>query len=342
MANVIQKAVDIYLSGAFYFEKFIYINWEVTMKNNIKRLVIGLIIGSSIGITTIFASGVIKSAVFTNSKIYLNNKNIPISNSLASIVKEGSSGALTYAPVRELLENMGYNVNWDSSDSSIRLSPKVISSIDEFNSQTFPLVSAIYEEDAYLYAVGFNQSVLKYSGISKAFDWIWTTPRFVLPRMQAFDYDKNGEKELAVSLNIGSGTGIGIDELHIVKAKDNDLIDYKFIPEDYIKQISDNVSYKVINNNGKMLVNLLANKVNTSIDITDYAKEISAALSDIEFTYGNIIEFNPKEDGKIEMKAGLGIATEKHPDPFYLAELQANITFANDKFMLSDIKITAN
>src|SRR5690606_38309917 len=36
-------------------------------------------------------------------------------------------------------------------------------------------------------------------------DWRYTTPRQIMPAMQAVDYDNDGKDELAVVLNVGSG-----------------------------------------------------------------------------------------------------------------------------------------
>lgn len=89
-------------------------------KLDAKSLIIGLIIGS-IGITTVFAAGGIKSAAFSNAKVTLNGVEISLSNSLVSIVKDDEEDAKLYMPVRELLENLGYTVNWDGAEASVNL-----------------------------------------------------------------------------------------------------------------------------------------------------------------------------------------------------------------------------
>ena len=102
------------------------------MKNNlVKSLALAAAV-SAAGATAVLASGGIKSAVFVDYKMYLNNREVQLSNPLAAIVRDGASDAATYIPAREFFEKTGYNVNWNGADHSIRLTPKVMSSPDDF------------------------------------------------------------------------------------------------------------------------------------------------------------------------------------------------------------------
>ncbi len=90
-------------------------------KFDLKSLIVGVFIGT-IGLSTVFAASNIKSATYSPSRVYLNGKEIPLKNSLVSIVKYGETNAQTYMPMRELLEFMNYVVEWNPKDSSINLS----------------------------------------------------------------------------------------------------------------------------------------------------------------------------------------------------------------------------
>jgi hypothetical protein len=95
------------------------------MKNfNAKSLICGLLIGTigTIGITNVFASGEIKSAKYEEIRVSLNDSIIPLKNSLVSVVKIGENDAKMYMPVREILEYLGYNVEWNGSECSINIS----------------------------------------------------------------------------------------------------------------------------------------------------------------------------------------------------------------------------
>lgn len=99
---------------------------------DLKSLFAGLIIGT-IGVTTVFAATGIKSATFSNSKVHFNGQEIPLKNQLVAVVKEGSKDAQLYMPMRELLEYMQFNVEWNSKDSSVNLTVKEFSG---FNNDT--------------------------------------------------------------------------------------------------------------------------------------------------------------------------------------------------------------
>lgn len=92
-------------------------------KFNIKSFICGLLVGT-ISVTTVFAAVGIKSATYSNSKVYFYENEVPLKNSLVAIVKDGSTDAQLYMPMRELLEYMNFNVEWNSHDSSVNLTMK--------------------------------------------------------------------------------------------------------------------------------------------------------------------------------------------------------------------------
>ncbi|AOT71870.1 stalk domain-containing protein [Geosporobacter ferrireducens] len=89
-------------------------------KLDIKSLIFGVIIGT-LGVTTVFAAGGIKSATYSNSKVYFYGNEILLENPLVTIVKDGSSDGQLYMPMRELLEYMQFKVEWNSEDGSVNL-----------------------------------------------------------------------------------------------------------------------------------------------------------------------------------------------------------------------------
>ncbi|MCT4604563.1 MAG: hypothetical protein N4A64_00445 [Marinisporobacter sp.] len=96
------------------------------MKNfNGKSFICGLLIGT-IGITTVFATAGIKSAKYEDVKVIFNGSNIPLKNSLISVVKSGESDAKLYMPANEILEDLGYDVKWNESERSIDILTKTV------------------------------------------------------------------------------------------------------------------------------------------------------------------------------------------------------------------------
>lgn len=89
------------------------------IKMQIKSILFGIIIGA-IGSTSVFAANQIKSAYFNTNKVIYNGKELKLSNNpMISIIKQNETAASNYMPVREVLEQMGYNVSWDPNQKSV-------------------------------------------------------------------------------------------------------------------------------------------------------------------------------------------------------------------------------
>jgi hypothetical protein len=95
-------------------------------------------------------------------------------------------------------------------------------------------VASDKSEDAYLYVTGKNQISLKYKGITEKFAWETGMSGYYSPEMRVFDYDKDGEKEIAVSICVGTGSGVSVYDLHIVKPQNGKLVAYTYDQEVFL------------------------------------------------------------------------------------------------------------
>ena len=66
-------------------------------KIDFKSLVVGFIIGI-VGVTTVFAASGIKSTFLTDTKIFMKDTPVALSESPIMFVKEGSETPVTYIP----------------------------------------------------------------------------------------------------------------------------------------------------------------------------------------------------------------------------------------------------
>lgn len=89
-------------------------------KFDAKSLVAGVIIGT-LGITTVFAATGIKSASLSNMKVTLNGSALPLNKSLISVTMDNEENASLYVPANELLEKLGYIINYDDAKNTIDL-----------------------------------------------------------------------------------------------------------------------------------------------------------------------------------------------------------------------------
>ncbi len=85
-----------------------------------KKFIMGLVTGLTISTTVVFGSNMIKSAEYNTSKIIFDGVELDTSGQpMVSIQEEGSSGVKNYMPVRSVLEQMGYNVQWDGVNNTV-------------------------------------------------------------------------------------------------------------------------------------------------------------------------------------------------------------------------------
>lgn len=91
-------------------------------KLDIKSLATGIIIGT-MGITTVFASSSVKSALLSNMNVTLNGVSLSLTKPVLSVTMDNEQSASLYVPVNELFTTLGYSVNYDSENNTIDLIP---------------------------------------------------------------------------------------------------------------------------------------------------------------------------------------------------------------------------
>lgn len=124
----------------------------IQMKINLKSFLAGLLVGSFC-ITGVFAAGGIKSTAFNSNKVTYNGKELNLSsNQMVSVVKDGEENPSNYMPVRAILEQMGYKVDWDNNTKTVVIMDSFIDDslnqeelqeeIKEFNEE----LNSLYEQ----------------------------------------------------------------------------------------------------------------------------------------------------------------------------------------------------
>lgn len=197
------------------------------------------------------------------------------------------------------------------------------------------VIAEIPENDIFIYAMeGTDNVIIEHDGVADIFrNQYWLTPRRILPTAAYADYDGDGEKELAVSYYVGSGTGMSIREL-VIYEKDSGghLAEHKFkAPEDILNE---------------KLTAVEIDEENTIVSFTFDGKIFKADYSegmditkdfisryDAEFRFGDIVSYS-FEDNKIVMNAGLGLMTVYYP-----VNVAAEVNYKNGEFTLTNFEI---
>lgn len=94
-------------------------------KFDVKSALAGFLVGAAVIGTTFAAGSGIQSAVFNTTKVALDGTLIPLKSALISVTLDGQNNSSNYMPLRELLETLGYTVEWDGTANTVNLySPK--------------------------------------------------------------------------------------------------------------------------------------------------------------------------------------------------------------------------
>lgn len=170
------------------------------------------------------------------------------------------------------------------TDSSY--SKKGINSWEEYEASACPLIASVPDKDIYLYDTKKDQIILKVGENEYYYSWHCLTPRFILPRMGVNDFDNDGKDELLVIVYVGSGTGVSVEDLHVIELSEeatsnpNQLKDYVFNPEDYVSKLKTAVSFKSSLKSGKLLGEMAFENKKASINLEKYQAKDYGKLRD--------------------------------------------------------------
>lgn len=201
----------------------------------------------------------------------------------------------------------------------------------DFSEQRYPLLACIPEKDISLFAAD-DGVILRHENQIKTFVWAYLTPRFILPRMWMDDFDRDGVEEILCVLYVGSGTGVAIEELHILEPDETEIYrDILFSPEDYIKQLEDKVAFKYDKEKNKLYFTTM------EADYEYDAPELFAEDTFYSIGYGWIIYFT-YEDG-ILLEADPSFSFEEFAAPAYFYSVQAKVDYWEESFTITDISV---
>lgn len=187
-----------------------------------------------------------------------------------------------------------------------------------------PVYAALLEEDislAYAYPFGV---VLSVRGDQRLYPWeSLLTPRQVMPSLHLFDYDGDGEEDLAVYQYVGSGTGCAVTELHMVELSGGNQLRVTPITGREMKELLyHRLSAWYDPQNETVTLNLDDQSVPIDVSMIRKEKNVDFRGLDTE----SIIYFNA-EDGSIQLKIAVGLCGFDQPSPFMYADLYAEVTY---------------
>lgn len=165
-----------------------------------------------------------------------------------SMVQYGSGGIWIPVDYRPDPLNRLHEMLWDE------IRARELSVHDDPNWQDIVCIGEIPEEKIKLY--GYNDAECSYEGVAieigddvNYFDWIYTSPRCVLPEC----YWNGENKQLQVALNVYTGTGADAWELHVLQQYlTGTLQDFVLSLKDYEELLSQRIDFSFNKDTGRL------------------------------------------------------------------------------------------
>ena len=231
-------------------------------------------------------------------------------------------------------------------------SKKVITTPEEYEASKLPLLAAIPEKEIYLYDTKNGQVVLCVREKKLYYNWICLTPRFILPQMQLGDFDNDGIEELSVILYTGSGTGVSIQDLHIIEMpydkiplenqtenkKSDYYTDHMFSADHYVSQLKDKISFKTYLDAGQLMGKISVGTKSYTVSLKEFQTDEYGQISS-ELYFASIVSFSC-ENNKLKSEFGVGIICKKVPEACYIGKLSADVEYSDGEFELMNFSFT--
>ena len=204
------------------------------------------------------------------------------------------------------------------------------------------LLAELPEQDVALYGVrdhrGDDRALLRWGGSLAEFDWSFGGPLTVEPRLWCWDADDDGQDEVVLVNHVGSGTGVSIEELHIVeKNEDGTLADYAFPEELWRDQLS--ALLTLVKGNNRVWVSLGRELV----DITSQLPENLEPETLRGLGTGNVAGFDTDWPRGADIRfSGSACLDADGYYSWYAADILAYVSYAGGVFTLSDLHLNSN
>lgn len=209
--------------------------------------------------------------------------------------------------------------------------------VDDTGSMVGKVLAQIPDKGIYLYGEE-NGVTLQVGEKEHYYEWLYMTPRGIEPRMSLADYDGDGKDELSIILYIGSGTGVSVEELHIIEIYDEQgsFNDNVFGYESYIEQMDKAIGYKMFTSEGRLMAEISTPVEAYTVSLEAFDNEDFGKI-DEDLCYGLIVSFS-EEKGKLSAEFGVGITSEFVVSPCYFGSVFGDVDYEDGVFKLKNLR----
>lgn len=185
------------------------------------------------------------------------------------------------------------------------------------------------------------------------FEWIFTTPRAIMPALHVRDYDQDGSEEIAVVLHVGSGTGVALDELHMVEFEGEEakvgesaegegpFADHVFKAETYRAQMDKALAFKTSEEDGELFGHVTLDGTTTKVSLKQFQTGYDGGKVTDKLGFGAIVRFEAAAD-KLVATFAVGVLIDNVAEPQYFGEIHADVSYKDGAFQLSGFRFAAD
>ncbi len=193
------------------------------------------------------------------------------------------------------------------------------------------------EADAAFYAAPYqanaeSPALIRWGDSLAEFDWNFLTPRTILPRMFCTDIDGDWEDELIVICYVGSGTGVSIEELHILEKDPNGTLTAYTFPESLWQDELPKL-FSTAETGGRTFAIL-------GHELVEFGHEHEGPDLDLAKTSSGLIAgFSTEDWGGLRFRGAFCLSPPDSAAPCYVAETSAGIFYQDGVFTLQDFHL---
>lgn len=221
----------------------------------------------------------------------------------------------TMVPLRWVAETLGAEVKWDGQNNIVNIDkPHFVSSNSDAKARLYPFqeINGMYD--------GF---ILEVNGNRHYFNWESITNPTFAPQILFNDINQDGKKELIIILTTGTGTGVHVEDIHVVDPVSFVEIEVE-TPAEIVRQ---HIDTKIVSEGDKMAIHIkIGDKETTVYKVKEYA---AAWFDNVSFSnsfYYQVL------DNQLVAK----MAAQVSPAGF-VGEIEAAHIFENGKYRAKTI-----
>lgn len=259
------------------------------------------------GVALLFCVGVTAAFASNPVKLIVNGQEVTCD------VNPQIVNGRTMVPVRWVAEALGAEVKWDGQNNVVNIDkPHFVSSNSEAKLYPFQEINGIYD--------GF---ILEVNGNRQYFNWKNVSNPTFAPRIIFNDINQDDEKELIIILTTGTGTGVHMEDIHVLNPVTFTEIEVE-APAEIVKQ---NIDTKIAGDGDKMAIHI---KIGDEDTMVYKDKEYAAVWFD------NVAAENNYHYEVINNELVVKMAAQVSPAGF-IGEIEAIYVFESGKYRAKSI-----